>query len=547
MKEKFYWYLKRETHILILLLIISLLLAVSVAFGVYLWKVIYDQLFKKPDTTLYLYITLFSVSAIIISNLLKIFKDSLISLLNRNLISLIRNDFLMEIMHYRYSFFLEHNSSEFVKRATEDCRIIADGLSQSVMGVVNLLQISFWLIFFLFLVPWVSLIYFVLLSMLIGWVLIWREKYEASVYQISQEYDVLWRNLWEIFSGIKVIKLELLKTLVMNKMGDNLNRKESNFKRHMFYSNMLWNIFYLLPWLAAGSLLIIAVQEIIQGSLTVGMLVFCFLFTERFLTPCNESVGILISLQGLKAARKRVAAYRIGDKEQGGDLVFTGVKKKIEFKKICFSYPGSNFKLHNLFFTIPAGKKVAVAGKSGSGKSTLTALLLRLFDPHSGKILIDDISHSSFNLESLRNEIVLLPQDIPIYYATLRENIDVKQRLTDEEILQLISKVRLDEFFKRMPAGLDTFIFEGGIDISGGERQRLGIARALSLPASFYIFDEVTASLDKETEKYIADLLYNQSNGITSLTITHNPGLLEHMDIVYDLKQGRMIKRVSSE
>jgi ABC-type multidrug transport system fused ATPase/permease subunit len=203
--------------------------------------------------------------------------------------------------------------------------------------------------------------------------------------------------------------------------------------------------------------------------------------------------------------------------------------------------------LNNLFFNIPAGKKVAVAGKSGSGKSTLAALLLRLFDPHSGKILIDDISHSSFDLESLRNEIVLLPQDIPIYYATLRENIDVKQRLTDGEILQLISKVRLDEFFKRMPAGLDTFIFEGGIDISGGERQRLGIARALSLPASLYIFDEVTASLDKETEKYIADLLYYQSNGITSLTITHNPSLLEHMDIVYDLKQGRMIKRTLKE
>ncbi|MBN1799528.1 MAG: ABC transporter ATP-binding protein [Spirochaetales bacterium] len=544
MKEKFYRYLKKETHILIILLFISIALAVSVAFGVYLWKIIYDQLFKKPDPSLFVLIIVLSLSAVIVANLFKVLKDRMLALLNRNLVSRIRNDFLIEIMHYRYSFFLERNSSEFVKRATVDCQIIADGLSQSVMGVVNLLQIIFWLVFFLYLVPWMSLIYITLLSLLVGWVLIWRERYEMSIYEIGQEYDVLWKNLWEVFSGIKTIKLELLKPLVMRKMERNLNQKVQKYRMHMFYSNMLWNIFYLLPWLAMGSILMIAVQQIIQGDFSIGTLVFCFLFTERFLSPLNESVEILISLQGLKAARKRVAAYRIGDKEKGGNLKFKGIKEKIEFKEIFFSYPGSSFELKNIFFSLPAGKNVAISGKSGSGKSTLAALLVRLFDPQSGQILIDDVPHSLFDLESLRGGIVLVPQEIPIYHTTLRENIDIKHRLKDEEIISLIDRVRLNAFFKRMCAGLDTLLFEGGIDISGGERQRLGIARALALPAGIYIFDEVTASLDKETEKDIAELLYNNNSGITSLTITHNPGLLKRMDIIYDFKEGELIRRV---
>jgi ABC-type multidrug transport system fused ATPase/permease subunit len=231
------------------------------------------------------------------------------------------------------------------------------------------------------------------------------------------------------------------------------------------------------------------------------------------------------------------------DIEKGGELEFHGIRGKIEFKNVSFSYPKSHFALKNISLEMPYGKNVAIYGKSGSGKSTIAALLVRLFDPSSGSIFIDGVPHFSFDLESFRKGIVIVSQDIPVYSGTLRENIDLKKHMKDDEILDLMKKVRLFGFLDRLPAGIDTIIAEGLVDISGGERQKLGIARALAFRSSIYIFDEVTASMDKETEKDIADLLYDTEKEITSLTITHNPDILKMMDIVYDIADGCLKRR----
>ncbi len=543
MKKNLIRYLEKEFFILLFIFFISLLLAVSIAFGLYLWKIIYDQLFRKPDTSLFILIAVLSIAAVFITNLLTVVRDRTMSLLNRNLVSNIRKDFLTEVMHYKYSFFLERNSSEFVKRAMEDCRIIADGLSGRIMEVVNFVQIGFWLVFFLYFAPLISEMYLIFIIAFTGWVFIWRKKYETTSFEIGKEYDVLWKNLLDIFSGIKTIKLDLLKSKVIQNMDENLTKMSYIKKINSLYSNMLWNIIYIMVWSPVLFILIFMIPEVVRGNVTIGTLVFCLLFNERFITPLNELAGIFISQRGLKSAKKRLYDYLSDDIEKGGDLEFHGIRQKIEFKNVSFSYQKSHFALKNVSLEIPYGKNVAIYGKSGSGKSTIAALLVRLFDPASGSIFIDGVPHSSFDLESFRKGIVMISQDIPIYSGTLRENIDLKKRLKDDEILDLMKKVRLFDFLARLPAGINTTIAEGLVDISGGERQRLGIARALAFHSSIYIFDEITASLDRETEKEITDLLYTRQKGITSLTITHNADILKMMDIIYDLADGCLKRR----
>jgi ABC-type bacteriocin/lantibiotic exporter with double-glycine peptidase domain len=542
MNGRFGRYLRRESALLCLLMLVALVLAGSIAFGIYLWKIIYDSLFREPSAALFMLIVVLSVSAVAVSSLLVIVKDRMLSLLGQRLICRIRSDFLTEIMRYRYAFFLQRNSSEFVKRVSEDCGIIADGLAKSVLGVVNLLQIVFWLVLFLFIFPWASLIYVLLLGIVVVWVLGWRGKYQRSEYEISKGYDGLWKILWQIFSGIKTIKLELLKYKLMRKMDESLKTLSRKFRMRMFYANMLWNIFYILPWLAAGLILIFAVHELALGNFSVGTLVFCFLFTERFLTPLNEAVSILISMHGLRAAAGRVRGYLTGDREPEGDTELTGIRSGLELKHVSFTYPDSEFSLRDICLEIPCGHHVAVTGKSGCGKSTLASLMVRLFDPQSGSILIDGTPHTSFTLESLRSRIVILAQDIPIYKASLRENIDLKGRLGATELLDLVRKVGLEGFLRGLPDGLDTQIAEGGLDISGGERQRLGIARALAVEGAVYIFDEATASLDKDTERKVAALLYGADGCRTTLTITHNENLLDLMDIVYRFEGKKLVR-----
>ena len=538
MNGRYVSYMKKEIPLLLLVLALSLLMAAVITLGTYLWKIIYDQLFQKEDMHLFWIIVLLSGSVIILTHVLRAVHQHVLMRLQYRLYTGIRKEFLLEVMHYRYSFFLTRHTGEFIKHATEDCFMIAQGLVKMITGGVYIVQVTFWLAFFLFVFPPASLIYFAISLMLVFWVMLWRKKFAGMSFAIGAATDTLWRNLSEVFGGIKMIKLDLLKEKSMRRLDGIFRDLSVKEKRCSFFSNMIWNIFYFFPWLALAFFVLALVPGIITGQYTLGLLVLCFLFTERFLSPLNASINILISHQEFRDAEKRIQTYRTKETEREGTIEFAGIKDGITVEHVHFAYENSLFALRDINLSIPCGKHTAIHGKSGCGKSSLVALIMRLFDASSGAVLLDGVPHTQFTLESLRDRITVVPQDIPIYLGTVRENIDIKDALSDAEVSELIQAVRLDGFVSRLPEGLETKITADGLDISGGERRRLGIARALGLKQHIFIFDEVTASLDKETEKYITDYLYTVKRNWTTLTITHNPQILKLMDVVYTMKDG---------
>lgn len=215
----------------------------------------------------------------------------------------------------------------------------------------------------------------------------------------------------------------------------------------------------------------------------------------------------------------------------------------IEFKNVSFAYNGRTI-LDNISLEILPGQTVAIVGASGSGKSTLTNLLLHLFTPNKGKILIDSQNIQNVSEKSLRAHIAIVPQDTVLFNDTLAYNIAYgAPGASQKEIEDASKQAELHTFILSLPEGYNTPVGERGLKLSGGEKQRLSIARAVLKKPKAFIFDEATSSLDTQTEKKIQKSLLNCAKGYTTLIVAHRLSTIQHADQIVVLDQGKIIER----
>jgi ABC-type multidrug transport system fused ATPase/permease subunit len=223
-----------------------------------------------------------------------------------------------------------------------------------------------------------------------------------------------------------------------------------------------------------------------------------------------------------------------------GDIVFENVE---------FKYPKADAPvIKNISFKIPNGKKVAFVGFSGSGKSTIIKLLLRIYDWTSGEIKVGDKSLRELDSKTWRQRVGYVEQHVDLFDASVKENIlfgvlgKKNTNFKDEKLLEIVKKARIDQFFHRLgKAGLDTVIGERGVKLSGGERQRIGIGRALAKDPDILIFDEATASLDTENEKFIQEAIDESSKGRTTIIIAHRLSTIQNSDIIFVMSNGEIV------
>lgn len=214
---------------------------------------------------------------------------------------------------------------------------------------------------------------------------------------------------------------------------------------------------------------------------------------------------------------------------------------KIEFKNVDFSYHQTRKILNKFNLTIEPNEKIALIGPSGAGKSTVILLLMRLFNLDSGKILIDGQKISDVTLESLWQQISMVPQEPILFHRSLKENIRYgKPSATDEEVIKASKLAYCHEFIKDLPDGYNTYVGERGVKLSGGERQRVAIARAILKNAPILVLDEATSSLDSESERLIQDALINLMKNKTVLVVAHRLSTISKMDRIIVIKNGRI-------
>lgn len=216
---------------------------------------------------------------------------------------------------------------------------------------------------------------------------------------------------------------------------------------------------------------------------------------------------------------------------------------RIEFRRVNFNYSPEKKVFDNLSVTIPPGQRVGLVGFSGSGKSTFVNLILRLFDPQSGQILIDGVDIRDMTQDALHAQISLIPQDPSLFHRTLLENIRYgRLEASDEEVMEAARKAYAHDFIVPMPEGYHSLVGERGVKLSGGQRQRIAIARVILKDAPILILDEATSSLDSITEKAIQDTLDLAMDGKTVIVVAHRLSTIAHLDRILVFDQGRIVE-----
>jgi ATP-binding cassette subfamily B protein len=300
-------------------------------------------------------------------------------------------------------------------------------------------------------------------------------------------------------------------------------------------------------WIMAGSMLSWAVHLWSVGQITPGDVVVVSTLTFRILNSSRDLALSLVETAqyvGYIEDTLQVIAQpqSVVDAPNAKPLVAKG--GAVELRNVRFSY-GDNRSdtLHRLNLRIPAGQKVGIVGPSGAGKSTLVHLLQRLYDVHSGEVLIDGQPLTEVKQDSLRAALAVVPQEITLFHRTLMENIRfARPEATDEEVYAAARAACCDGFIRATPDGYNTLVGERGMKLSGGQRQRIGIARAFLKDAPIIILDEATSALDTESEMEIQRSLVRLMRGRTVIAVAHRLSTLTAFDRIIVVKGGQIVE-----
>ena len=305
----------------------------------------------------------------------------------------------------------------------------------------------------------------------------------------------------------------------------------------------------LIISVAMTSMMWLAAERVAQGSMTVGDFVLINAFMMQLFIPLNFLGFVYREIKGSMANIENMFALLdlnpgVEDAADATELLVTqGV---INFNRVSFHYREDREIIKDLSFTIKAGEKVAVVGASGAGKSTLVKLLFRFYDPNSGNILIDGQDISRVSQHSLRKAIGIVPQDTVLFNQSILENIRYgNPDASDEDVLQAIRLAHLEEFIAQLPQGWATVVGERGLKLSGGEKQRVAIARTILKRPPILVFDEATSSLDSKSERSILSALQEISQGYTSMVIAHRLSTVIDADRIIVLDQGGLVEQGS--
>lgn len=505
-----------------------------------------------------------AVKDIILNNILLILATTLIAgfltfLMRQTLIVMsrhvefdLKNEVYKQYQNLSQDFYKRNKTGDLMSRISEDVGKVRQYVGPAVMYSINTaIRMTVVIIQMYIISP--KLTFYALIPVpFLAFVMIKLSKEinnRSFLYQ--QNLSRLASFSQEIFSGIRVIKAYALEN-EKDKEYENITIESKNIFMRLAKANaMIGPLMVLLIGISNLFIIYIGAKMYLNGSIeNIGIIAQFILYINMLTWPIASLGWVSTMIQEADSSQKRINEF-LDEKPTitNNNSAETPIIGKIEFKNVSFVYEDTNIKaLSNVSFILEKGKTLAILGKTGSGKSTILNLISRLYDTTSGEILIDDRNIKTLNLNNLRNDMAMVPQDAFLFSDTIKNNIKFgNENATDEEVIHFAKMADVHKNIMQFENQYETILGERGLTLSGGQKQRVSIARALIKNPEVLILDDCLSAIDTETEERILNNLMSVTKNKTTLIVTHRVSSAKNADMILILHEGEIIEKGSHE
>jgi ABC-type multidrug transport system fused ATPase/permease subunit len=459
----------------------------------------------------------------------------------------IRNALYDRLQRLSFQFHDQNQTGQLMSRATVDVEATRMFFSMGLLGIIQILLMFLGVTYMILSINWqlglVVIAFTVPVAIL---AMTFGRRIRPIWLKVQQMLGFMGTTLEESLAGISVVKAfsqQKEETRKFSAQAETLYNEQMNAVRLMAF-NMPTMVFLigvpvvLILWYGGS--------QVINGAMTVGEVTQFILYLGLLMMPIRQ-LGMMVNLYSRTvSAGQRIVEILDTESEvvESPEAVDLGrAEGRVSFQNVSFSYDKISPALKNVSFDVQPGQLVALLGGSGSGKSTVANLLARFYDVSEGKITLDGVDIRDITLPSLRRNVVTAQQDVFLFSSTIKENIAYGAVDADlDQIIEVSKAAQLHDFVQALPEGYDTWVGERGDTLSGGEKQRLSIARTLLVNPSVLILDDSTASVDSETEKLIRRALDELIKGRTTFIITHRVALIKNADLILMFQEGELVE-----
>lgn len=539
--QRFSPYFKDYIPYFIFAILGMILASGGTAISAYLVKPLLDEIFIAKDADMLKLLPYAIIGVYVAKESGRYMQSYFTSYIGHDIIRRFRDKILNNILIQDLSFFHEYRTGELISRNTNDVEKVRTVVSnlipeffRELFTIVGLVCVV------IYQSPTLAFYSLIILPLAIIPLSKLAKKMKRISRQSQEKISDITAKLSEIFNNIEVIKANS----AMKHESDIFAHENNNYfkltMKSVKVSQLVSPLMETLGSVGVATVIIVGGTQVIDGTMSVGSF-FSFL-TALFMlyTPIKKLSGLYNNLQEAIAASERI--FFLLDKKPeitGGEKEIPKIIENIEFKEVKLKY-GDKRALNGINISVSKSEFVALVGDSGGGKSSLVNLLIRFFDPSSGKITINGTDIRDFSLQSLRDSIAIVTQRVYIFRESVAANVAYGKEIDEQKVIDALKKANAYEFISELPEGIHTRLDEFGANLSGGQRQRIAIARAIYINPKILIFDEATSALDSKSELKITQAMENLVKDKITFVIAHRLSTVQKADKIVVLKHGKV-------
>ena len=456
-------------------------------------------------------------------------------------------EYLGKLLRLPMTFFDTKSVGDYQQRISDNHRLQSFATFGTLQTFFSLLSVPVMLCVIGFYNVWIMLAYIVFTALSVAWMAHFFDRRKALDYEQFQLNAINQNKMYELMSGITDIKINGYEDYKLGEWKNMQERIYAMSKRGLRLEQTQSAGYTMLGQLRNIVITCWIAMAVVDGNLTLGMMMSISGIIGQVNGPLSQLIGFMQQYQNAHISLERAEEVQLCESEDGDGMkdIPQNCPLDITVSHLSFSYTGSIGKkaLDDVSLSIPAGKTTAIVGESGSGKTTLLKLLLKFYAPTEGTISYGATDLSRYSARSVRKAVGIVMQDNFVFSDTIRNNIVLGEPYDASRLSQAIRTACLNTYIEGLPVGVATKIGSEGIGVSGGERQRIMIARAVYKRPQYLMMDEATSSLDAENERTITENIARECRGRTLLVIAHRLSTVKNADNIIVLRHGRIVEQ----